>query len=160
MPAVAELAWAAGLIDGEGCIAIIRTEAKVFGHRTVSPRHRLILKVTMCDQRPIKELVRIFRVGGTSTRAAGMRTSASYTWLCNLTDAVFVLRQVRPYFILKGEETDLAFQFAALPFKANGRSTVPLKEIQKREQLFKKMRALKTRSRFLRKPDHKNKKRS
>ena len=158
-----QAAWAAGLIDGEGCISLIHHPAAHF-KKAVSDRYHLVLKVTMCCKKAVTFLHLLFDTGSFSSRKPkkGERVSESFTWLCNARQAQQVLPIIRPYLVTKAAEADVALEFLALPLAArggaNGGRAVPDDLQAARISCHARLRALKTRSRFPgRKPGRKAK---
>jgi len=148
-----ELAWAAGLIDGEGCICLLKHPAHQF-KRAVNDRFTLILKVTMCCKKTVRRLHKMFGVGSCSSRfpKEGQRFSPYYTWWCNAVATKEVLDGIRPYLVTKAIEADVALAFLKLPLSPRGGrsgSRPVSKKLQKdRQRYFERLRALKTRSKF------------
>jgi hypothetical protein len=146
-------AWAAGLIDGEGCISLVRHPASDF-RRAVSDRYNLILKVTMCCEKTVFALHCLFNTGSLSTwkPKPDVRASQSYTWICNARQAEQVLRVIRPFMVTKAAEADVALEFLALPLAArggaNGGRAIPASLQAERISCFERLRRLKTRSKF------------
>jgi len=147
-----ELAWAAGIIDGEGCISIIRVPASA-QDRCVVDRFVLHLKVTMGHKETIDLLHRIFNAGSVQSHQPKTdRTNASYSWICQSRQAQLVLRLSSHYFVTKAKEAKVALEFMKLPLAKRGgwggscKTNVELSK--KREILYWKLRKLKSRWRF------------
>ena len=82
-----QLAWLAGLIDGEGCISLTRRSPQR-KHRCVSPSYRLILKVSMCHLATVRRCREITGLGSLHMQDVQKKHySSAYTWFCNATDA-------------------------------------------------------------------------
>lgn len=143
-------AWAAGLIDGEGCITITRQAPS---KRRISPSHRLYLKVTMTHKPTVARLAAIFEVGSLHRQGKrSARTNAGWSWWVSARQACSVLKLVRPFLVTKAVEADIAFKFMELPVwwkgGRRGNSVVPPELVAKRESLYWKLREAKPSSRF------------
>jgi hypothetical protein len=143
------VAWAAGIIDGEGCITISRQRPGTGGR--VNPSHRLYLKVTMGHQPTVELLRQIFRVGSVHLQRGG-RWNDAHTWLVAARQAGDVLLAVRPYLFTKAVEADLALQFLDLPRSPRGgrggNQPLPPELLAERERLFAALRDTKPSARF------------
>jgi hypothetical protein len=141
LPSQIELAYAAGLIDGEGCI-----------HITKGPQYRLYLKVSMCHEETIEHLWKMFNRGTIQNVVQRIWTDA-YSWLCSPKDAIEVIRLVRPYLITRVLDADIAEEFAAIPLAPQGGRrdrgrTTPAETIEARHDCWDRMRRAKSRFNF------------
>lgn len=146
-----QLAWLAGLIDGEGCISLTRRSPQNRA-RSVNYDYRLILKVTMCDLATIKRCREITGVGTIHTQAVQKKHySKSYIWFCSTWDAELVIEALLPWFVTKKEEAEVALAFLRLPMAKRGgaKGSSPMSEelLQKREEYWQRLRSLKSRNR-------------
>ncbi|MBA7555784.1 hypothetical protein ES705_48471 [subsurface metagenome] len=101
-----EIAYLAGLFDGEGCISVHTTR-----HRfTISLHLFTDLKMTTPD--PLRFASRIF---GGRVKPAFHRPNEQpmYRWSLYGSKSEAFLRAVDPYLIVKKEEANLAFSFLA-----------------------------------------------
>lgn len=142
-------AWAAGIIDGEGCITISRQRAGAGGR--INPSHRLYVKVSMGHLPTIDRLHEIFGAGSRHVQPGG-RWNDAYIWMVSTRQAGDVLRAVRPHLVTKADEADLALEFLALPIGltggARGNAVLPPKLVAERERLFVALRDAKPSARF------------
>ncbi len=116
----ADFAWAAGLIDGEGCIAIATYDAD-HAPGCTSRRYVLILKVTMGHRPTVERIAQLLGVGTVQDHVArSARVNASYSWVAQSRKAEAALRAVRPYLVTKAKEADVALAFMALPLARRG----------------------------------------
>lgn len=140
------LAWAAGLIDGEGCISLTRRmPQKTNG--AVNPNYRLVLKVTMCHEETILLLHRMFGLGTVqSQKQSQSYWSKPWTWFCNATDAEKVLKKILPYMITKREEAEVALKFLSETDRnRTGKSrSLSVEDVRCRDLFFIKLRDLKS----------------
>ncbi len=98
----AQTAWLAGLFDGEGSVII--------NHRKLtSPSYRITITNTckpLVDK--IVEVTGITRVN--VRNPSNPRHATTYVWECGGSDALFLLRQMRPWLLVKAERADAAFE--------------------------------------------------
>jgi hypothetical protein len=95
-----DYAWAAGIIDGEGCIALTRSKRSF----------RLGLWVGSRSEKMINRLRDIFEVGGVyETYPHG---KSFYVWRTSGMDSAYVLILVRKHLVVKEGEADIAIRFA------------------------------------------------
>lgn len=123
-----DLAWCAGLIDGEGCITISYSDAAYFkGSR--NPIHSLYLKVTMTHEPTIRHIHSLFNLGSVQVHLPGKNAkpnwNTAYSWLCCSNQAAQAITMVRPYLITKAFEADIALEFAALPRSKGSSNVIP-----------------------------------
>jgi hypothetical protein len=127
-----ELAYLAGLFDGEGYIGI---------HRS-GPRFTLRVSVTQLDPRPLILFQR--RFGGGLHRAPDKRGfRALIVWTITSGRAMWLLREMRPFLMVKDAQADVAIEFQERVFAP---SADRLEEIAERERLYQLCRDLKQRS--------------
>lgn len=112
---VAEVAWTAGILDGEGCIHIIRCRPRRNEGKSGRPvsafRYVLRVQVGGTDEAMIKQLHSLW--GGTrSGRGRRLKSGRlAYTWTVGSLRAEQVLRALRPYLITKAAQADVALEF-------------------------------------------------
>ena len=102
MPALHEVTWAAGFIDGEGSIGVYRSNGAAL---------MLSLDVAQVDRRPLEELSRLF--GGTITLNPRRGEHPIYQWRQHSANAARTLALVAPYLRSKKEQAELAVEFQA-----------------------------------------------
>lgn len=152
-----ELAWAAGIFDGEGCISIGKVPPNSKnGLRNYS--YRLTLKVTMGSKETVDRFSLIVGDGTSFLHQKGTdRVSDSYSFVAQSRKTAPILQALRPYLITKAQEADIAIQFLALPdCKRGGRQpngTLGSREVtpeylQVREELYLACAQLKSRYKF------------
>jgi len=152
MATIEELAWAAGLFDGEGCITISRQRPGT--GRRESLNYRLFLKVTMGHRPTIERLVAIFSVGSIHPwcDSSDREHNPAYSWWVASRQAVAVIEQLRPYLVTKAIEADLALEWGRLPLAPRGGrgggTRVPAELLAARHRLFEAMRDAKPSARF------------
>lgn len=134
------LAWAAGLIDGEGCIMIAKS------NRTHLMNYCVRLVVNMIHRPAIQRLQSEFGVGRViKTKPDKNRRRQIWQWLCGGKDTAIVLRKVLPFLFIKHAEAELALKF--LQWNPNTRQH-PVEDysgvVAQREEFYQKSRELKT----------------
>jgi hypothetical protein len=122
----AELAYAAGLIDGEGTITIVRRcgSANREGKRK-NRYHELVVELANTDRRMIEWLHQRWPAtlsywsGGKNTKAKGR-----WTWILTSGRALAFIEDVRPYLVLKGQQADIGIVFRST-YVGRGRTVLP-----------------------------------
>lgn len=140
-------AYAAGLFDGEGSVQI------PFPKNTNGVRyHKLQVSVANTDPRPLLWLKE--RFGGDVShllRIPKTGTKPGLRWACGNRIAAAFLEAVRPYLIIKAEQTDIALAFRETVRKPGGmthgrhgtaKNPVTLAIVETREGLRQRLMAL------------------
>ncbi len=99
---VAERAYLAGIIDGEGCIVATR-------HKRPTASWRL--QVVNTDMGLLEWCIEVTGVGSITTHTHDTnfkRNFTVYTWACYSAKAASVLRQIIPYMIIKRAKAEIA----------------------------------------------------
>jgi hypothetical protein len=123
-PNPASLAWAAGIIDGEGCITI--------SFRKTPGVHQLIVKVACVEDKMCPELHRIF--GG----SLWVDKQERHSWTVTGKKAGEVLTLLHPYLVVKQDQADVGIEYAATvraPGKRTKHGLYPIREPM-RQKLF------------------------
>jgi hypothetical protein len=146
-----QLAWLAGLIDGEGCISLTRRNPQPH-NASISYNYRLILKVSMCHLPTVLRCRELTGVGTLhSQQKQHAHYSSAYVWFCNAGDAETVLEALLPWFVTKREEALTALDFLRLPLAKRGGNgggdTVSEELEQRRSEYWEKLRNLKSSNR-------------
>jgi hypothetical protein len=107
-----DLAWSAGIVDGEGCITIYGRPGRVSrkGVRALA----LVLTVTNTDPRMLVKLKYMF--GGNLKRSPERRISARrpcFTWLITGKPCARVLGLIYPYLVIKKEQADIGIAYGS-----------------------------------------------
>ena len=115
---LADLCWAAGVVDGEGCISINKNKPSS-RRGCINPVYVLLLKVTMGHEPTVRRLHALFQEGSVQPRPPrNSRENASYTWIVQSLQAARVLQALQPYLFTKAKEAAVALSFARLFRKA------------------------------------------
>jgi hypothetical protein len=135
-----QLAYAAGILDGEGCIHISSRKTK-----GDMPCICLGVAISNTDRRVIDWLLDTFKAGAVFTRPAKERRKESYSWSLQSEQAEDFLTLVRPYLIIKGEQADVGFELRELTMpkgEPKAKSRLTEQDISERLALKEKLEAL------------------
>lgn len=141
---IAQIAYLAGLIDGEGCLYIGNVKQGKYGS---GYQWHSLLRITSCDEELIIWLENTFggskdsRYRWTSKKAF---TRPVYNWQCAGEMLDYILPLVRPYLIIKAKQCDIMIQYRATS-KNIGSKRLPEEVTLKRLSLLKQMRNLNSR---------------
>lgn len=129
------VAYAAGFIDGEGCLSTWR-------RRTGRPILYPALYITNSEREPLEYIQRHF--GGMLTSQAAPRSSRTIYKLSYMSATALwpILTEVRPYLIVKAAQCDLLMDFLELMGQDSTRR-VPDGNIDARERIAGRLRELK-----------------
>lgn len=110
-----ELAWAAGLFDGEGTIGLYSGKSnKCSKGKTWTYAWRLQLCVSMTSKQTIDRLARIMQVGSVlshSRKGAKPHWKQQWSWRTYASNSEVALRMLMPYLFLKHDQALVAFEF-------------------------------------------------
>lgn len=140
-----DLAYAAGLIDGEGCITLLRDSSR---RSTKNGKTRVAYSaavvVSMTDCRPVRWLHETF--GGMYRFYPSKNTRhGTYHWSVRTKNAGAVLRAIMPWLKEKGEQADLLAEYCEFSSSAKlpGRAGYPKEIRQYRESVYRRLQAMK-----------------
>jgi hypothetical protein len=125
-----KLAWAAGFIDGEGCISIYHQRG-----------YYLVLTVSQKSKKPLLELQKIF--GG---KLYNVRNKKYWMWTLWGENAVPALVEMLPFLVLKKEQAKLAIKFQTAkpePIAGNQRAKITPQRLASEKEMYVQMRELK-----------------
>lgn len=132
-----DLAWAAGFLDGEGCIG-------VYGRTDHKGSFSLRMSAAQVAEEPLLQLQAIL---GGKIRSVAPRNNQrrSFIWEIHQREAADALRRLIPYFRFKGEQARLAVEFLdRVPRRGDGAvPRVTAEEWAMRESLANQIRDLK-----------------
>jgi hypothetical protein len=134
-----DLAYAAGLVDGEGYVTIRRVAATA---KRKSPSHEGSLVVEMVEERPIRWLQD--RFGGSvfhDTKKKKAYHRSTYKWHLNGTQVLPALKALKPFFKVKQEQARLIIAFYATRTRSAGRR-LGSDEIAIRDKFYLSVRRL------------------
>ena len=136
----ADLAYLAGLIDGEGCIRVGK-----FKNSAGALRYRASCVIAMTDGRPLKWVKNNFGGGLYVDRKLRHRCSkVCHSWMINAQSAATILRQCLPFLKVKHRQARLLIEFAATLRTNNERRhrRMPAKLLETRKRLADRSTAL------------------
>jgi hypothetical protein len=148
------LAYCAGLLDGEGCITIKRTDKRTYGRR--SPTYVFSVCIEMADPRPIRFFCETFGLPVNLNMSRHLKDPIKHRRLfvaqIGRVEGLELLRQLLPFLHGKREEAETAIEFYEQCFLAHNnlsvgrnRRPVPAELLKLRHRYYLKLRALKTR---------------
>ena len=135
-------AWAAGFVDGEGCVRI----AKNVSHGRVNPIYHVEMAISQNRLDTLEHCQKVIGVQSSickfPDRKSFRRPVYLLTYLCaNACDALTLLQ---PYLVRKQAEAMLALEFALrLQLRRGGRTPHSAEEIAIREEYYRRMKELK-----------------
>ena len=135
-----DLAWAAGFIDGDGCISI----DKMLNLGKMKYEHPLTLSIRAGNVKlePLKRLQEIFGLGTINTDGEGF----SHWQVQSNVQTPKILVGLLPYLTAKGEEAEIGLDFATL-FHATKvkerKAGVPIETLAQRDAYYWALREAK-----------------
>jgi hypothetical protein len=134
------LAYIAGLVDGEGYIGIKRDAIKGRGK---NPVHYERISVAQTDKELVELFLNFFECGKIYLHKHSKLSKQGYwSWEASNLKAVFVIRQLYPYLRFKRPEADLVLSLSKSKQKKYG--TLPKEVVEYRESLYQGIKALHT----------------
>ena len=134
-----DLAWAAGIIDGEGCISIDKNRPSA-GNRLRNVNYKLNLRLNMVHKPTIEKLHNMFNVGFIQciTKRKYARTRREqWGWSVTGDRATWVLEMILPYLYTKKTQALLAIGFQeTMRIKYNRSRGIPSELIDIRESFY------------------------
>lgn len=133
-----DLAYAAGIVDGEGCIVAKRSAVKFRGF----PAYSLSVIVGMADPEAVDWLKGTFGgyIYGYDQKGAGKRPM--HRWMLSGLRCQYFLKLLLPYLKVKRDQAEVAIGFPARP--RSGRRGRPLEIIEQQEAAYWRLRELKS----------------
>ncbi len=146
-----DLAWAAGIVDGEGSIFLQRTNyvdkiypnAKRKVRREKSPSYTLRLSVRMTDKPTIEKLAKVFGGRCLEIKRRTVKNKKVYGWSACGYRTLEILELLEPYCITKRRQIKTAYRFMKIPRFQSGRgkgSKLPEKITNRRNDCYLKMK--------------------
>lgn len=130
-----DLAWAAGIVDGEGCIHIKMQADK----RRGTNRHVLVVSVVNTDPRMVQRLHDVFGgYVGLGNKPSGRRRRR-FVWIAQAWGAAAFLQAISPYIVSKQDQVEVALLFAQT---MSGRKLIPPEVIEERARLHQRLKDL------------------
>jgi hypothetical protein len=107
-----EKAYLAGLIDGEGCITIIKCKP---ARRAANPSYSLQTFINNTDERMLRYCKEVTGAGSISFNPVSLRKPTwknLWNWNLRKQDTIDFLIQILPYLITKKRQAELAIEYA------------------------------------------------
>lgn len=137
-----DLAYLAGIIDGEGCIYI----SKHLDKRRITPTYLMGLRIVQAGDHGIKfleDLKNKYKVGKLQIQVKdNPKWSDLCSWMIGSNDALKLLKAVYPFLIIKSDQAYFAIEFQ-LSMPGYGRKILDETEIIRREWYFNKLKSMK-----------------
>lgn len=138
-----DVAWAAGVVDGEGAVTMLRAKPGVNRRKTLSFQIRVSVRMT--HEPTLERLHRI--LGGVFKRGTAPRDPArhkqSYEWYVGDRLAELVLEELLGHLTTKHEQAALVLEFRRKCYpKHFGRNEVPKALVEKRLHYFERLTVL------------------
>lgn len=111
-PAISDIAYAAGIIDGEGCITITKAKPSAL-RRTINPQYQLSIAVVMADPEVPKWLYSKWPGGLTILNAPKYNKNAkpTFSWTLRAEKACAFLRLIFPFLKIKHRQALIGIKF-------------------------------------------------
>jgi hypothetical protein len=134
-----ELAYMAGIIDGEGTICITKTNG---GTRSIAKNFDVLVVVNMTRPTPLDFIAK--RFGGTVTRRerGSKNYAAIFRWFACANRARKFLMAIRPFLHLKCKQADIALKYLTLKRGRKGSTPLTKAIIAAREKLYLRCKKL------------------
>lgn len=131
------LAYVAGTIDSDGCIAIKKTKKS---KRLISPHYTLQVLLNSPDGRQIDYLYGNY--GGRIYKTYANSGKIIWRWEVASRRAANLCKKLIPFLRYKKEQAELAVQFQS-KIERHRAKQLPIYEVERREKLYRKMQDLK-----------------
>ena len=107
-----ELAYLAGIVDGEGNIAIAKKPARAKSGEKTST-HWNYVKISNCDIRLLNWVLSVTGRGTISqeSRAYTDNRRNHFTWIITSVAAASLLHEIYPYLVIKKDQANVVFRF-------------------------------------------------
>jgi LAGLIDADG DNA endonuclease family protein len=106
-----ELAYIAGLFDGEGCVSIRRFFRANNKSRKPCEMYTLWVQVTNVDPRLVYPLKEKFGGSVHITKHKSPNQRDTHVWIATSKNALDFLKAIRPWLLAKSEQADIAISF-------------------------------------------------
>ena len=132
--------WAAGIIDGEGCIRIDKDFPSEKNSLNV-PTYSLFLSVKMTDEATILKLQQIFSVGSIDIEHYDYKKNC-FRWSCCGEDAFLVLQYIYPFMQTKKSQAFRGMEFQVIK-RYKKYKKIPPEYLEKAEYYYNLLSQLK-----------------
>ncbi len=134
-----KIAYLAGIIDGEGTIAITKQKPRT-GRRNHLYSLRMIVGNT--DKKLVDWLVENFGGSCHILREPEGNWRRAYQWVLGSRETYRLLKEMKEYLVIKREQAEIGMEFYRDTLKRATKGRVPLWLNCKREEYFQKMKSL------------------
>lgn len=130
-----QIAYFAGLLDGEGCVRI-----GIFKNLNKEIRYRAYMVIAMTDLKPINWLIKI--VGGkkyTDKKFKKGNSKICHCWNMNSQEGSEILQRALPYLLVKKKQAINFIKFSKTLTGQGGKGInkpIPISLLKKREKMF------------------------
>lgn len=131
-----QIVWAAGLIDGEACISIVRHSR----NDRPQPHHGLRVDVAMVHKPTLLQLQLLFGGRIYPKRSKSKEHRQAWLWTIATQEAKQLLEQIRPFVLTKRKEVEIALAFDQLGKCAYPKGGVHSDLIEQRDALYHAIR--------------------
>jgi hypothetical protein len=142
-----DLAYLAGIIDGEGCFWIGLVPRKS-GDGYVSEHYRGLLKITNTDKKLIDWLLKIFEGTQSATmkyQPKGKFEREVFEWVATGDRLLDLCEIILPYLLLKKEHCEIMIKFRKTYNKRQGSTKIDLADLVTRRECMSDIRQLNSR---------------
>jgi hypothetical protein len=140
--------YLAGLIDGEGCISVMR----LYRPNRPTPLFMARISIALTSKFLINWVKRITKVGSVHRKPTPIHRKKQWIWMVNSHNAIIVINDVLPFLKLKGKQARnlLSFQSKAIR-RITGGPSLSNSEVRLRTKYYRISRKLnggRTRGKF------------
>lgn len=152
-----ELAWLAGIIDGEGTIGACFEKPKGYN----STYLLLYVRVSNTKKEIVEECKRISQVGNIQfVKVKNPNYNDWYVWTAKCHNAVKILKELEPYILTKQRHIELAYKWVGLErfvgYHRKGSIALSTNAIEERKGIYEHFRKLNIRGRVAESQVHRN----
>ena len=133
------MAYAAGIMDGEGCLTIKQRSASQQTGSALSTSYSGEVTVEMTDETTIRFLHELFGVGSIRSRQRVAQNKPVYVWRVTDAAARKVCWDILPYLRIKQRQAELII---TLPVWPQGKGPVPEEVVTMKATMLTEMRSL------------------
>ena len=137
---VADLAYTAGIIDGEGSIMIKRSKGNRPGRPT--PEYRVFISVGNTNRLLLEWLNA--RFGGSIKRYVRVTPNCKpvYTWTISAKSGIMFIKLIKDFLVIKKDQAEIALMFQTTVVSGGSWCKVTDEKLRIREEYFQNMKQL------------------
>ncbi len=145
-----KLSYAAGILDGEGCITINKKKIRNGNYKGLFDNYYLSVIVTQKDGKIVDWLYGNFG-GCIYLHWKGTKTGYSHEWVLNYQNAASFLKQILPFLTYKKPQAEVAIRFQS---RINvGQTHLNEHELNIRKKIYEELSSLKHISTYSKHPN-------